>query len=103
MRMSRVLCRGRVIHTTTRLIIRPSAGACLNAVDLYDSATGTWSTARLSVARSRLAATSVGNMALFAGGEIVWQGSSSRCVSFRQCSLLRLSCLFLRAALLQPF
>ncbi len=37
-------------------------------VDLYDSAMGRWSTARLSVARSDLSATSVGNLAIFAGG-----------------------------------
>ena len=29
---------------------------------------GTWSTARLSVARGQVAATSVGNLAMFAGG-----------------------------------
>ena len=39
-----------------------------NAVDLYNGASGTWSTAQLSVARSSLAATSVGNVAIFAGG-----------------------------------
>jgi hypothetical protein len=39
-----------------------------DAVDLYNSASGTWSTARLSVGRALLAATSVGNMAIFAGG-----------------------------------
>ena len=39
-----------------------------DAVDLYNSASGTWSTARLSVARRFLAATSVGNVAIFAGG-----------------------------------
>jgi hypothetical protein len=39
-----------------------------DAVDLYNSASGTWSTARLSVSRTQLAATSVGNVALFAGG-----------------------------------
>ncbi len=39
-----------------------------NAVDLYNSASGTWSTAQLSVARVYLAATSVGNVAIFAGG-----------------------------------
>jgi hypothetical protein len=39
-------------------------------VDLYDSATGRWSTARLSVARWGLAATSVGNLAIFAGGRV---------------------------------
>ena len=38
------------------------------AVDLYNSASGTWSTAQLNVARSFLAATSVGNVAIFAGG-----------------------------------
>ena len=39
-----------------------------NAVDLYNSASGTWSTAQLSLARSLVAATSVGNVAIFAGG-----------------------------------
>ncbi len=38
------------------------------AVDLYNSTSGTWSTAQLSVARFVLAATSVGNVAIFAGG-----------------------------------
>ena len=40
-----------------------------NAVDLYNGASGTWSTAQLSVARYELAATSVGNVAIFAGGQ----------------------------------
>ncbi len=40
------------------------------AVDLYNSASGTWSTAQLSVGRGWLAATSVGNVAIFAGGYI---------------------------------
>ena len=39
-----------------------------NAVDLYNSASGTWSTAQLSVTRYFFAATSVGNVAIFAGG-----------------------------------
>ena len=39
-----------------------------NAVDLYNSASGTWSTAQLSVSRFSLAATSVGNVTIFAGG-----------------------------------
>jgi hypothetical protein len=39
-----------------------------NAVDLYNVTSGTWSTAQLSAARSLLAATSVGNVAIFAGG-----------------------------------
>ncbi len=48
-----------------------------NAVDLYNSASGTWSTAHLSVARYLLAATSVGNSAIFAGGS---GGNCSLCV-----------------------
>jgi hypothetical protein len=39
-----------------------------NDVDIFDSATGKWTTAILSQARSDLAATSVGSLALFAGG-----------------------------------
>jgi hypothetical protein len=39
-----------------------------SAVDVYNGATGAWSTAQLSVARYSLAAASVGNVALFAGG-----------------------------------
>ncbi len=37
-------------------------------VDVYNGTTGAWSTAQLSVARYYLAAASVGNLALFAGG-----------------------------------
>ena len=49
--------------------MRVTAGNGLsNAVDLYNSTSGTWSTAQLSVARYELAATSVGNVAIFAGG-----------------------------------
>ena len=40
-----------------------------NVVDLYDSGTGRWSTAQLSQARFMLSATSVGTVAMFAGGE----------------------------------
>ena len=49
-------------------LMRATAGAGSNAVDLYNSATGAWSTAQLSVARYGLAAASVGNVAIFAGG-----------------------------------
>ncbi len=35
---------------------------------MYNSATGTWSTAQLSVARRLLVATTVGNLAIVAGG-----------------------------------
>jgi hypothetical protein len=45
-----------------------TSGTESDAVDLYNSVSGTWSTARLSVARSDSAATSVGNLAFFAGG-----------------------------------
>jgi hypothetical protein len=44
-------------------------GAPSNVVDVYNGATGAWSTAQLSVARCFLAAASVGNVALFAGGQ----------------------------------
>jgi hypothetical protein len=46
-----------------------TAGDWSNAVDLYNGASGTWSTAQLSVARGWLAAASVGNVAIFAGGD----------------------------------
>ena len=49
-------------------LIQPAAGPYSNAVDVYNSATGTWSTAQLSVARGNFAATSVRNVALFVGG-----------------------------------
>jgi hypothetical protein len=49
--------------------MRATAGATpLNVVDVYNGATGAWSTAQLSVARTLLAAASVLNVALFAGG-----------------------------------
>ncbi len=54
--------------------VTADSGAMSKVVDLYNSASGTWSTAQLSVARWRLAATSVGNVAIFAGGQ---EGNSS--------------------------
>jgi hypothetical protein len=45
-----------------------TADANSNVVDVYNGATGAWTTAQLSVARCSLAAASVGNVALFAGG-----------------------------------
>ena len=49
--------------------MRATAGGSLsNVVDLYDSGTGRWSTAQLSQARGDLSATSVGTVAIFAGG-----------------------------------
>jgi hypothetical protein len=50
-------------------LMRATAGFDFSSVvDLYDSGTGLWSTARLSQARSNIAATSVGTVAMFAGG-----------------------------------
>jgi hypothetical protein len=54
-----------------------AAGGQSNDVDLHNSASGTWSTAQLSVARHLLSATSVGNVAIFAGG---YGGNCSFCV-----------------------
>ena len=48
--------------------MRPIADGIAFVVDLYNGATGTWSTAQLSVPRWDLAAASVGNVTLFAGG-----------------------------------
>ncbi len=44
-----------------------AAGVMSNAVDLYNSETRQWSTAQLSLVPNTIAATSVGNLALFAG------------------------------------
>jgi hypothetical protein len=49
-------------------LMRATAGVNSNVVDLYDSGTGRWSTAQLSQARRGLSATSVGTVAIFAGG-----------------------------------
>ena len=49
--------------------MRSAAGrAASSVVDIYNSVTGAWSTAVLSVARVFIEAASVGNVALFAGG-----------------------------------
>ena len=60
---------GYVCPATASSLMRATAGGTpSNAVDVYNGATGAWSTAQLSVARYNLAAASVGNVALFAGG-----------------------------------
>ncbi len=41
-----------------------------NVVNVYDSVTGQWSTAPISVPRGGISATTVGNQALFAGGAV---------------------------------
>ena len=55
---------------TACFLMRAAAGpnTATDVVDLYNSATGTWSTAQLSLARWALAAASIGNLALFGGG-----------------------------------
>ena len=69
--------------------MRATAGGPSPAVDVYNGATGAWSTAQLSVARYYLAAASVGNVALFAGGAdgsaLFVQGGGGRCLWLRAC------------------
>ena len=69
-------CFGYVCPLTSCSLMRASADNVFNIVDLYNSATGTWSTAQLSVARHSLAAASVGNVALFAGGDEIHPGGA---------------------------
>jgi hypothetical protein len=65
-----VTLRGFALYLCTHAIAGSSLAnlGVSNTVDVYNSATGVWSTAQLSVARSDLAAASVGNLAIFAGG-----------------------------------
>ena len=67
----RALCYcGSVCPATAYHCLKQAfAGGISSAVDVYNSATETWSTAQLSVARVSLAAASVGNVAMFAGGQ----------------------------------
>jgi hypothetical protein len=55
-----------------------SGGHYTDAVDQYDSSTGTWSQANLSLARQLLCGVSVGDLALFAGG---WNSNMSGSLS----------------------
>jgi hypothetical protein len=75
-----------------RLIMLTAAGTISSVVDLYNSVSGTWSIAQLSVGRMRFAATSVGNVAVFAGG----QTQDGNC-SFAMCSgraVFKLICVY---------
>jgi hypothetical protein len=68
---SAVALRFRSLHllVTACCLTRSAAGrGTSSVVDIYNSNTGAWSTAVLSVPRFALAAASVGNVALFAGG-----------------------------------
>jgi hypothetical protein len=49
---------------------RTGGSGYTNVVDIYDTASGTWSTAALSQARCSLAAASTGNKVFFAGGSV---------------------------------
>ncbi len=59
---------GYVCPVTASSLTRATAGGDSDVVDVYNGATGAWSTAQLSLARYYLAAASVGNMSLVAGG-----------------------------------
>ncbi len=63
-----VVCLG-ILCGSDCFLMRATAGDDRsNVVDLYDSGTGRWSTAQLSQARGKLSATSVGTVAILAGG-----------------------------------
>jgi hypothetical protein len=49
-------------------LMRVFAGVGSGAVDIFNIVTRAWSTAQLSIPRFSLAAASVGNLAIFAGG-----------------------------------
>jgi hypothetical protein len=66
-----------------------TGGGVSNRVDLYNSATGAWSTAQLSTATYHLAATSVGNMALFASGPVDLYNSATGAWSTARLSVAR--------------
>jgi hypothetical protein len=73
---SRILFAGGV----TGSCFRPSACGTSNAVDLYDASTNQWSVATLSSRRIRMAAVTVGDKAVFAGGLPTYQGGASAAV-----------------------
>ena len=84
---------GYVSPATACSLTRATADLPSKVVDVYNSATGAWSTAQLSVARYGLAAASVGNVALFAGGFVYGalfvQGGGGRCSWLRGVECLR--------------
>jgi hypothetical protein len=58
-----------LLHLIARFLTRSLAAVGSSAVDIFDVLTGSWSTAQLNVPRFHLAAASVGNFAIFAGGQ----------------------------------
>ncbi len=89
-------CCGSASPETACFLMRPTSAAfAFSTVDLYNSATGAWSTAQLSVARWALAAASVGNVALFAGGatsstllRMLWGGDVYGCACVERLRVL---------------
>ena len=78
------LCLGMPCGSDCFLMRATAAdGGYSNVVDLYDSGTGRWSTAQLSQARRFLSATSVGAVAIFAGGVF---GSKLLMIVFVHCA-----------------
>jgi hypothetical protein len=65
------------------LTLDSTAADFSNVVDLYNSTTGAWSTAQLSVARADIVSASVGSVALFAGGNSA--SASGGCLWFGNC------------------
>ncbi len=61
-------CGSVYLATASSLMRATAVETSLNVVDVYNGATGAWSTAQLSLGRYWLAAATVGNVALFAGG-----------------------------------
>ncbi len=61
-------CESRGPRDTSRWLHKALAIVMLSSMCCVSVAQGTWSTAQLSVARTSLAATSVGNVAIFGGG-----------------------------------
>ena len=64
-----VTTESRCPRVARRLLHATLAIAMLSCACRVSAAQGTWSTAQLSEARCCLSATSVGNVAIFAGGE----------------------------------
>ena len=57
-----------LVYRATTFYLMCSTAESFSVVNIYHGDTGTWSIAQLSDARCYLAAASVGNVALFAGG-----------------------------------
>ena len=57
------------LHLMAKHLMRVFAGVGSGAVDIFNIVTRSWSTAQLSIPRFSLAAASVGNLAIFAGGQ----------------------------------